>query len=383
MIQFSINLNSYPELEKLKKVNLNKKIAEIFNLGYKLTYPKLDDISSENNLIISKLNDLEKHTPTINELNKSITQLLGITSNSSKKGEFVEGILEEYIINKYSSGVYQVKRNQAHCGDGWLTLNNKKTVMVEVKAYSKTVNETEVEKLRYDMKFNNINLGIMVSLGSQIQNSKTIDLELFNYNNKSYYIVKIGPVLNNRDILEMGFSLIEKISLIIDNNLSKVLLEDNLLEKTTLLLEKINSNYKLRESYQNMSMDIYQKMDSFNQEMLKLFMEQEHLIKQIVYEIGENSIHTLNIKKSKLEDLNIYQDNKIYSQLIKVVDFLENKKISWQLIKDKIIGTNIEIKITKEKITINLLNITLIFTSKLSDVKMNQQNLKLLKQLYN
>ena len=282
MFQFKLDLDKYPELKKLKKIELKEKVNEILDLGYKIMYPNLKEIEPENNLIISKLEKLEKNTPIITELNKSITQLLGVTSNSSKKGEFVEGIVEEYLKLKYSDNSYQVKRSEAHCGDGWLTLLNKKKVIVEVKAYSKTVSEQEVEKLRYDMRYNQINLGIMVSLGTKIQNSKMIDLEIFSYNNQPYYIVKVGPVGDNKELLDISFNLIENISNIINNNLRKVIIEENLLEKTTLLLEKINFNQQLRQNYQTMSMEVYQKMENFNQEMLKLFIEQENLIREII-----------------------------------------------------------------------------------------------------
>lgn len=385
MFQFKVDLEKYTELKNLKKTVLKKKVDEIFNIGYKLLYPKLNNIKPDNNLIISKLEKLEKNTPNISELNKSITQLLGVTNNSSRKGELVEGIVEEYLKVKYSSNSYQVKRSEPHCGDGWLTLPNKKRVIVEVKAYSKTVGEQEVEKLRYDMKYNQINLGVMVSLGTKIQNSRIIDLEIFTSSNKPYYLIKLGPVGNNNELLEVAFNLVENLSNIITNNLRKVIIEDDLVNKTSLLMEKINFNQQLRQNYNSLSMDIYQKLESFGGEMLKLFMEQEILIKSIIKEINDSSVNQINLEDNDIKRLDKYKANKIYPNLLKLVDFINSKKIVWNLLKDKIISKNLEVKISQEKLTISLtsLKISLILTCKACDVKTNKSNLKLLEQLLN
>lgn len=379
MFQFNIKLENYNELCNYKKNSLNSKCKEIFDLGYRLMYPNLTNVSDENSLILSRLDEVTRNTPQISDLNRSITQLLGITSNSSKKGEFVEGIVEEYIIDKYSESSYEVKRSEGHCGDGWLTLPNSSKVIVEVKAYSKTVNECEVEKLRYDMKYNKINYGIMVSLGSKIQNSKLIDLELFNSNGENYYIVKLGPINNNKDILEIGFDLITKITNINSKNNGVIILEDCLLNKLNILLEKINHNQNLKDSYNNMVLDIYQKMDGFNQDMTLLFLEQKTILNQIVSEVNNNSIHNYEIHND-LDKISKYKDYKIYMNLLKVIDILNKKKVGYEIVKDKLKGNKIEMRISQEKLTILLLemNLSLIITSKSVDLKSNKKNLELL-----
>jgi len=385
MFQFKVDLEKYSELKSIKKTVLREKIEEIFDIGYKILHPKLNNIEPESNIIISKLEKLEKNTPNISELNKSITQLLGITNNSSRKGELVEGIVEEYLKSKYGKNSYNVKRSEAHCGDGWLTLPNKKKVIVEVKAYSKTVGEQEVDKLRYDMKYNQMNLGIMVSLGTKIQNSRIIDLEMFTNSNQPYYLIKLGPVGNNNELLEVAFNLVENLSNIITNKLGQVVIEEDLVNKTSLLMEKINFNQQLMKNYHSLSTDIYQKMEGFGQEMLKLFIEQELLIKSIVKEINNNSVNNINLVENDIVKLDKYRKNKIYSNLLKLVDFINSKKISWSLVKDKIITKKMEVKISQEKLTINLLSlkISLVLTSKSCDVKSNKSNIKLLEQLLN
>lgn len=383
MYQFNVDLNLYPELLDINKKKLHSKINTILKTGYELLYPKIENINDENKLILSKLDNIERNTPSILELNKSITQLIGISSNSSKKGELVESMIEEYVIKKYSSNKYQVKRSEPHCGDGWLLLPNNQTAIVEVKSYSKTVSNVEVEKLKYDMKYNDINLGIMVSLGTGIQNSNLIDLEMFSYNNKNFYIIKIGPLINEINILDLGFNLLEKVSNICQDNNKMIILEDNLLNKTKLLLEKINKNIKLREKYQNMTMEIYQKMDSFNQEMTLLFLEQEQLLKQIITEINDNSIYHLKITSSNIEELEKFNNYKIYNQLLKVMDLLKNKKIIFEINKDKIKSNKFELKITQEKLNIKLtnMNLSILLTSKNSDIKSNKMNFELLDKL--
>lgn len=378
MISLKLNTDEFPELQKIKKTELKNKIIDIFQLGYNLMYPEMN---SENNLILSKLNQLTSNTPQISDLNRSITQLLGLTNNSSKKGEMVEGIVEEYLKKKYSEKSYIVKRSEPHCGDGWLNLPNKTTVMVEVKAYSKVVNETEVEKLRYDMKYNNIKLGLMVSLGTKIQNSNTIDLELFNYNNKTFYIVKLGPIFNNLDLLETGLNLVEKLSNLEINNSKKIILENNLLEKTSLLLEKINQNNKLRESFNEMSLEIYQKMDNFSKNMTLLFLEEEQLLKQIITEINENSIQEIKIENKNL-NLEKFSKYKIYPELLKLINLINNR-IEFNIKKDKLLSPKLEIKITQEKLGLNFidLNLNISLTCKNSDIKKNKENYKLIDKI--
>ena len=336
MIKYDINLDKYIELKNYKKACLNKKIEDIFDIGYNLMFPKVSEISSDNSLIMSKLEEIKKSTPQIFDLNRSITQLIGITSNSSKKGEFVENIVESYINKKYSSSKYDVKRNEAHCGDGWLSFDNNKKIIVEVKSYSKTVNETEVNKLRYDMKYNKINYGILISLGSKIQNSKLIDLEIFNNDNSKCYIIKIGPINNNKDILDIGFDFIEKITNLYSNDNNKLILKDNLLNKMTALLNKINQNQNLKNNYNSLTVDIYRKMDNFNQEMTLLFLEQKNLINEIISEINNNTINNIEIEQCDLDMFLKYEKYKIYANLVKIINIIKEKKITFNLEKIKL-----------------------------------------------
>lgn len=383
MFQLNINLNEFSELIKLKKTEVKSKINDILKLGYDLMYPDTSKLSIQDKLIYSSLEELKSNQPQISDLNKSITQLLGITNNSSRKGEIVESFVEEYLKKKYSESSYVVKRSEGHCGDGWLSFSNKRKVIVEVKAYSKTVGIHEVEKLRNDMKYNQINLGIMVSLGTKIQNSKLIDLEIFSNNNKIYYIVKIGPVFESNDILDIGFDLLEKISNLDNNNFGKIILEDNLLLKTNLLLEKISSNQKLKASYHSMTFDIYHKMDSFNNEMSLLFLEQEQLVRQLLKEIEDNSMHNYNISEDGLKSIEKYKDYKCYLNLVKMLDVIKRNKLSYEIKKDKILTEKMDIKISQEKLTITLLNlnINLGITSKNNDIINNKKNMELIEKL--
>ena len=179
--------------------------------------------------------------------------------------------------------------------------------------------------------------------------------------------------------------MVENLSNIITNNLRKVIIEDDLVNKTSLLMEKINFNQQLRQNYNSLSMDIYQKLESFGGEMLKLFMEQEILIKSIIKEINDSSVNQINLEDNDIKRLDKYKANKIYPNLLKLVDFINSKKIVWNLLKDKIISKNLEVKISQEKLTISLtsLKISLILTCKACDVKTNKSNLKLLEQLLN
>ena len=54
----------------------------------------------------------------------------------------------------------------AHSGDAWIYLPDKEKIMIEAKNYTKTINKDEVEKMEYDMKFNNIKFCLFLSLNA-------------------------------------------------------------------------------------------------------------------------------------------------------------------------------------------------------------------------
>ena len=380
MYKLEIDLKKYPELSKHKKSSLDKTVKEIFDKGYNLLYPIMD---TNENLILSKLNTIENNSPHINELNKSISQLLGITSNSSRKGELGEQIVEQYINKKYGKSNYIVKRSEDHCGDGWLNVNNN-NIIVEVKAYSSTVNIKEIDKLKYDMEYNNINIGIMISIGSDIQGSKLVDLEVFNIKNKKCYIIKVSHISENYDLLDIGFNIMENINkLEIDKKNSVILLEENLLEKITVLHDKIKKTTKLRELFQNMSLEINSKMDLFYSELTNLYLEQEYCVKQICNEINKNSINKLEINSNNIIELEKFKIYKIYNNLLKKIYLLNRLKIKFKITDNKIFLENCIIKILKDKLQINIQNplITLYIISKTNNGNSNKENFKLMEKL--
>ena len=50
MVALEIDLNDYPMLKSFKKKDLDKIIVELFQLGYKLTFPPKDETQNTNEL---------------------------------------------------------------------------------------------------------------------------------------------------------------------------------------------------------------------------------------------------------------------------------------------------------------------------------------------
>ena len=371
MYQLDIDLKKYPELKKQKKSELDKSVKKIFDLGYKMKYPKIE----KNREIVSNIRDGIQ----IDELNRSITQLLGVTSNSSKKGELVEGIVEEYVKARYGEKSYEVKRSEGHCGDGWLKLSNGIKCVVEVKAYLTTVNAKELEKLKYDMDYNDMRYGIMVSLGSNIQGSKLLDLETYERKGVKNYVIKLSHVSENYDMLDMGFNLLEKISEIDNSKKSVYYLEDKLREKIEILGDKINRSKKIREMYSNMSKEIGDRMSEFYVELTNMYLEQENILREISSEISSNSVKKLLIDDNELKKVEKFNSYKIYVNLIKVVDMLVRLGVGYKIDGNKMLSEKFEMKIGKEKLSINLFDIDVVI--KLDVKKENKNNLELLEKL--
>ena len=88
----------------------------------------------------------EKTDSSIFELNTTLHKLIGISSNSTKKGCFAEGILENTFKNRYGDIRFEQTALTSHSADAWLHLPDKDIIMLESKNYTNVVSKKELEK---------------------------------------------------------------------------------------------------------------------------------------------------------------------------------------------------------------------------------------------
>ena len=170
----------------------------------------------EYNHIISKIDQIQDTIKETNikdyllSLDTSLNKLIGLSSNSNKKGNFAENILENIFETRYGDIKFERKSGVAHSGDAWLYLPDNTIIILESKNYNTTVGKDELIKLQNDMVSNNIHWGIMVSFNSQIQGMKELDFHTFIHNNKKYSIIVISNLSNNILKLDLTLQIIRK-----------------------------------------------------------------------------------------------------------------------------------------------------------------------------
>jgi len=161
-IELTLKLDEkeYPMLNTFKKKELDKYILKIFKTGYQIHFPSTNKIEQqvEYNELIERIETIKDElkdeinnsemSDKINSLESSLTKLIGISSNSCKKGNFAENVLEEIFNKRYGDIQFQRKSGVAHSGDAWLYLPDGKGIMLESKNYTTTVNKDEITKLQ-------------------------------------------------------------------------------------------------------------------------------------------------------------------------------------------------------------------------------------------
>jgi hypothetical protein len=345
-ITLELSYEDYPILKKIKKEELNNIIQEIFDEGYKLKFNILSD--NNNNILTNKLNILE------NTLNK----LIGFSSNSAKKGEIVENILENIIIERYNDITYKKTNNESFCGDGWITLPDGKIIMIESKNYSSNVSKEEILKMERDMIVNHINFGIFISFVSGIQGMREMDFHTFIHNNETYNILMISNLSNDLHKLDLGMQIIRKIMYYYDNLKKFPWITKNIkneLNNLSLILEK---NYLLRDAFVSMEKDIHKHLNNYYQILRDFQYDLEIKIKEIINNINQ----TMEVSiKNNIDDIDLFSTlpKKINQLLQRILDICKKKKYviicdnKNYIIKKKenIIGN---IKIQTKKIIIEL-----------------------------
>jgi len=150
-IKFEIDVNKYTFLKNVIEKDslvLTSVIDEIFNLGY---HHYIKTLTTNATFAISNTN-LKVENDTNN-----------ITDNkTTSKGQLGENVVYDILVEKFPD--YQIDNMSKipHSGDIQVELGSKNKIIVEVKNYNKTIDQEQIDKLKFDMKYSNIYYSIFI-----------------------------------------------------------------------------------------------------------------------------------------------------------------------------------------------------------------------------
>ena len=389
-ILFEVELDNYPMLNNFKDDVKQNIIEELFKTGYNIHFPSLDKIEENHqyNELLCKINNPEI-SDKLTSLESSLTKLIGISSNSSKKGEMAEILLENIINDRYGDIKFESKSQTPHSGDAWLYLPDNKIIMLESKNYTGTVNKDEVTKLQSDMITHHIKWGILVSFNSMIQGMKELDFHTFLHNNETYSIVMVSNLSMDYHKLDLGLQIIRKLILKFDNLNNFPWIVNDITQNLNELNQIVKKNYALRDSYYTMERDIQKILSNYHVGLRDYQYDLEQKINEIINKIQNTtnkSIKVITPDISYQEILDKYKTKKISPLIVRLVDLCQNKSWiitinetddNWIIKNQELIGY---VKVQIKKMIININDISLIFN--LGNEKEIKQNFEIIKSIF-
>jgi len=324
-INIKLDIKKYPELQFIKDDCFENKIYELIDKGYNTVY-----------------NTIKKPTESEDKLDRlvyNVEKLLGISM--VKKGHLVEDIIGNYIQEKLQEYCYMKTRGIAHSGDAIISknINNELfIIMLEVKNYSKPVDQNEIDKFKFDMKNKGIKYGIIMSIKSGFIGKKQLYFEKVDDIN----IIYIPNLFQEIYKLDMACILLERIY-----ELEK---DDN-----CVLEYKKNIVFVLKEIEKicddiSLLKDKYNKMEDSIRTNLYSF---EKALRDHEYEMKSK----INILIKKIDDTVPELDNCDNVIYTKLKEYLKNNGCvikNNEIIKDKKIIAEINVK--KTILTIKFIN---------------------------
>lgn len=299
-IKYEIDINKYTFLKNVSEKDslvLSSVIDEIFNLGY---HHYIKSLTANATLAISNTN-LKVESETNN-----------ITDNkTTSKGQLGENVVYDILVEKFSD--YQIENMSKipHSGDIQVELGSKNKIIVEVKNYNKTIDQEQIDKLKFDMKYSNIYYSIFISLNSGIVGRKRFELETFYFNKQNYIILYI-PYAMHKSIPSKKYMISHNS---IDESISNLTFKVEFsICIMTSIAEKFSKPYFNRLQYEQ-TKNLDHLIDEFNK-----FYDEYRLIKNSAVKMEDS------IKKSLESHVNVIKDyeNNIRNNINKLI----NKKIN-------------------------------------------------------
>lgn len=406
-ITLNISKTNYPALHSMKKKDLDQTIVKIFKTGYDIYYPsneKIEHQIAQNELIemINIMKDELKNeisnssiTDKMNSFETLLSKLIGLSSNSQKKGNFAENVLEDIFSKRYGDIQFERKSGTAHSGDAWLILPNDKKIILESKNYATTINKEEVKKLESDMINHHIKWGLMVSFNSQIQGMKEMDIHSFTHNNETYYVVMISNLAEEVKKLDLGIQIIRTLMCNIDDMDQFPWIVKDINNSLFELEQTVQLNYKLRDDYNTMDKEINNSLLFFHKKLRDYQYDIEKKVKEIINKIKNTMTSSIEDSKDLSNNydtiLEEYKDSKNIYNINRIIDIFQKKKWvidfnaddkKWYIYNDICdnIGT---LKIQAKKLLINITNdnMTVNIVLQLGEEKENKKHFDILNSL--
>ena len=317
-IQFEINETDFPMLFKMDNKKLKEVYYDIFKHGYQLKFPEHANI--ENNTIImnmvqhtdsikNDIKEIDKKIDTseidrkLNQFSGILEQMFGITNNSSKKGKLTEDMIYTMLRTRFKDFAIEETRGTSHSGDALIHIpKNDKVikVMTEIKNYTNIVDTEEIDKLRYDMKYNKIKYSIFISIRSGFVGKKQMAIEEFKHNNELYTILYIPNLFDDINKVEASVILIDKL---IDYHLNQKQEFNNLKWLENSIVSHLTKLDLLYSDYNNLK-NSYFKMDKTIKQAISdhysNIMAYEHTLKQKINDIWSSINKDFGQAKSEL-----------------------------------------------------------------------------------
>ena len=312
-INYQLDLTQFKLLSNISPDYLPFVLNDIFTIGYNAWVKNF--IRNEPNILNS--------TQTENNITDS---------KLTSKGQSGENIIIDILKEKFPD--YQIENTSKipHSGDIQVTSTNKIKMIIEVKNYNKTIDQEQIDKLKFDMKFSNINLSIMISLNSGIVGKKRFEIESFYFNKRNNYIIYIPYSMHK--LIPTKKYMISHNSL--DDSIYNLILK---IEYSVCIIQSIGENIiSIKTNISNKNID-------YLIEQFEKFYDEFRIIKFSCLKLEEN------IKKNLESHLTIIKD---YESNIKSnINNLITKKFNENILKPKIIDDNI----FKPKIIIKNINL--------------------------
>lgn len=200
-IEIDVNINKW--VKDYDPITINK----ILKIGYFMYTEFNFDINPLENQFNSIKSDISVYNENLIDLKMSIDTLRGISKSSSSKGKLMENYVEHVIKDNFPDDNLDIVSGTGHESDMHLHFNNTgngadntlQAILVEVKAYTDTVNTKEIDKFYRDMDRVGYKGGIFISISSGIVGFKRFDIRRLKNNNIAIFLPNTG--LNSASIV--------------------------------------------------------------------------------------------------------------------------------------------------------------------------------------
>lgn len=351
-INISLQKKKFDFLTNIDEHKIKFVIDEIFEIGYS-QYIKNFIKNDLNNEI---QNNTQKQINTITE-----------SKFSTLKGSIGEDLVMDIIIEKFNNMYVENTSKIPHSGDIQVRLPSGNIIIIEVKNYNKTIDQEQIDKLKFDMMFNNVRGAIFVSLNSGIVGKKKFDLEIFKHNNNDCFILflpysmhKIIPnkknYISHNDVEDSIYNLSIKLEF-------SLCVVQNIIDKYNQYINKISKNI----SHTDIDFIITQ----FN-----LMYDEFKIVKNSIRKLDENIHKSIDSHKNTLNEF----ENSI---LIKINNLVGTKLCSENIYEKKIIKIKKNNTNSYDILINNSISGMIVKISDLYDVFINLNNNLISKQFDN